>query len=425
MSLKRAARAEAEFGHSLSASGHATEDSDGDRFMFAADDTGKSTSSLFDYSLKSKKRARTNEWKGSSDDRDVEMNTGTTTDSDVIDQKGDWVGTSNSNGKSKSPEKQEPVRFKPWMSSQIEAKESFLLKQWEEASAGSKSKSRRDADVAKPGEFGALRGHAAVAMHSGFGFIDKASAMDYGMGFTNRKDSSSAPKKQQTSKAETKSSLFNAFNTSIDQLCVGLEKIQFEREHEEAIHTRAEFRTIQRQSTISGGFRREQLIRESLDSMGLVRTKLQRQFHERAILANAWWIHGTDFETDRIEIMEKYSIDEILCEILAITPRRNGKTTMVAMLAAALVYHIPGFRQAIFSTGRRASQALMDLIVTFLLKLPDGRSRILRKNQEQLRLAPFPITDASGKRNAGSRYDENSSDTSLVMSLPNSETGMF
>ncbi len=326
-------------------------------------------------------------------------------------------------------------------------------------SSSSQSTKRRLApDVARPGETEALARYAAHWQKTGFGFIDESIARDYGLGQAPASNESSigsdeAPKDKGSSADFAKypsmgssssysagasaaarpasshmggprKGQFSAFDEAIKGLCVGIEKIELEKKREQRIPTRAAMQDEMRQSTVSNGFRREQLIRESLDSMGLVRTKLQRQFHDRAILANAWWIHGDDFENDRFAIMEMYRVVEILCEILCITPRRNGKTTMVAMLAAALVYHIPGFRAAIFSTGRRASQALMDLMVTFLLKLPNGRSRIVRKNQEQLRLAPHPVTGNDGRRNQQHKYDENDANTSLVMSLPSSETGM-
>ena len=49
-------------------------------------------------------------------------------------------------------------------------------------------------------------------------------------------------------------------------------------------------------------------------------------------------------------------------QFMAITPRRFGKTTAVAMSAAALALAVPGITVTIVSTGRRASNPLLQQV---------------------------------------------------------------
>jgi hypothetical protein len=56
------------------------------------------------------------------------------------------------------------------------------------------------------------------------------------------------------------------------------------------------------------------------------------------------------------------------------------------MFVVACSYAIEGLDQAIFSTGRRASKKLLDLIYQFLCKLPGMKEAIIRKNVETIHI---------------------------------------
>ena len=56
------------------------------------------------------------------------------------------------------------------------------------------------------------------------------------------------------------------------------------------------------------------------------------------------------------------------------------------MFVAACAYAIEGSDQAIFSTGRRASKKLLDLIHRFLCKLPGMQEAIIVKNVETIHI---------------------------------------
>ena len=65
----------------------------------------------------------------------------------------------------------------------------------------------------------------------------------------------------------------------------------------------------------------------------------------------------------------------------------------------ALLLNVPGIRVSIFSTGKRASGSLLQIILDFLQKVPGGRDRLLKTNQEELFLA----CAGSGKKGGSTR----------------------
>ena len=79
------------------------------------------------------------------------------------------------------------------------------------------------------------------------------------------------------------------------------------------------------------------------------------------------------------------------------TPRRFGKTMSVGMFVAAYLYSVENAEICIFSTGRRASQKLLELIKSLIEKLPNGRERILKFNQEILNVSNFDGSPGASK----------------------------
>ena len=67
------------------------------------------------------------------------------------------------------------------------------------------------------------------------------------------------------------------------------------------------------------------------------------------------------------------------------------------MFVAAYLYAVENAEICIFSTGRRASQKLLELIKSLVEKLPDGRDRILKFNQEILNLTNYDGSPGASK----------------------------
>lgn len=126
------------------------------------------------------------------------------------------------------------------------------------------------------------------------------------------------------------------------------------------------------------------MIRRTLDSYGIERSDMQKQFHEDMIGACARLIFKDDLEGELDDLLLELGVEELHSEFMAITPRRFGKTYSVAMFVVAMMFSVEGLEQAIFSTGRRASQKLLELVYRFMCKIPGMRESIIKHNVETI-----------------------------------------
>ena len=113
------------------------------------------------------------------------------------------------------------------------------------------------------------------------------------------------------------------------------------------------------------------------------RSNTQRKFHEAFLNSCVRFLYSHDASPpDFREIMEKNNWVDIRQQCLCMTPRRFGKTVAVGMFVAALALVVPASDQAIFSTGRRASSKLLELVAKLIAEVPGGSERIAKSNQE-------------------------------------------
>jgi hypothetical protein len=116
---------------------------------------------------------------------------------------------------------------------------------------------------------------------------------------------------------------------------------------------------------------------------GWVRSSTQKLFHRNFLQAACLNIYKDDPSIDMKAIMKRNRFRNLKQQILCLTPRRFGKSTSVAMFIAAYAIACPGSKQCVYSTGRRASQLLLELIRD-LIKKGKYADRILKCNQETL-----------------------------------------
>ncbi len=109
----------------------------------------------------------------------------------------------------------------------------------------------------------------------------------------------------------------------------------------------------------------------------------QRWFHremKKAIMAK---LFRDDLDANLDSLLREFATKEFRREVMAITPRRYGKTWAVAMFAAAALYALEASEQAIFSTGRRASRRLLDIVSRFIHVLPGFQNSWIDRNNEE------------------------------------------
>lgn len=81
------------------------------------------------------------------------------------------------------------------------------------------------------------------------------------------------------------------------------------------------------------------------------------------------------------------------------------------MFVAVLLLCLPAVRVLVFSTGKRASSSLMDLVIFFMNKIDGAKARIVKRNQEQL----FICTTA---RVGEGKSAQDAEDTARLYSYP-------
>ena len=128
----------------------------------------------------------------------------------------------------------------------------------------------------------------------------------------------------------------------------------------------------------------------TLDSFGLSRSKTQKQFHKAFMQATSQHIFKNDHKADMYKIMKREGWKNLKQQILCLSPRRFGKTYAVGMFITAYMISVPYSEQAIFSTGRRASQKLLELIHKFVVKI-GAQDMVVKYNAEVLWIRGDPL----------------------------------
>ena len=126
------------------------------------------------------------------------------------------------------------------------------------------------------------------------------------------------------------------------------------------------------------------LLNWALDQFGVERSQMQKGFHQDMVAACAKLIFKQDLEANIDDLLVELGVTELRSEFMAITPRRTGKTYSVAMFVVAYLYAVENSTQSIFSTGRRASQKLIELIYKFACKIPGLKASIIKHNVETI-----------------------------------------
>lgn len=124
---------------------------------------------------------------------------------------------------------------------------------------------------------------------------------------------------------------------------------------------------------------------------GWERSKMQKMFHRNFMQATCMHLYRHDPDIDIDNIMKMNGFSNLKQQVLCLTPRRFGKSTSVAMFVAAYGLTVPYSEQCIFSTGRRASQKLLELIRD-MIKAGENKDMFIKCNGETMLLqGPDPL----------------------------------
>lgn len=149
-----------------------------------------------------------------------------------------------------------------------------------------------------------------------------------------------------------------------------------------SLHEQASDLNGARRSRITGRQRYERL-RHALKLIGIVFSDDQLAMLDRMVAAAAKQIFKDDLQENLEDLLAELGIKELHQELLALMPRRFGKTWVVAAFVVALLFAIEGpFEIGVFSTGRRASGKMQDTIYWFVCQM--GGLNIVKHNVESL-----------------------------------------
>ncbi len=107
---------------------------------------------------------------------------------------------------------------------------------------------------------------------------------------------------------------------------------------------------------------------DKCDKIVMPRSAKQRQMHREFVIACIRKIMGDDMNRYLPLLIKQFGITDIRPDLILSTPRREGKTTAVAIYASCLLISQPGCTVTIYSTGGRASKKLLALIYRIIIK---------------------------------------------------------
>lgn len=141
--------------------------------------------------------------------------------------------------------------------------------------------------------------------------------------------------------------------------------------------------------------------------MGIERSETQVVVHRKMLMALLPLIYRGDWEHNRDAIMKQFELELYRQFFFWSASRRDGKSFAMSMMLASLMHTLPAFRAAVFSISDRVSSWMMELVLQWFYRLPDARSRIIKKNHETFVVNTHGRTDP--------QYD------STLLCMPNTE----
>jgi len=124
-----------------------------------------------------------------------------------------------------------------------------------------------------------------------------------------------------------------------------------------------------------------------LDKLGFTRSATQKEIHKGMIASVLPRIFRYESDTEIKVAMAQYNLKETSQQFMVLCPRRHGKTIATALFIAAYLLAIPTCTVSVYSTARRASQELLNIIKKMVNTLPMSKSFETINNQETFELS--------------------------------------
>lgn len=141
-------------------------------------------------------------------------------------------------------------------------------------------------------------------------------------------------------------------------------------------------------SNVMTGQQRWDYMCKLLESFVWERTEIQEDFHGMMMESALPCLFQREWESSAQNILRRFSVEEYSHMMIAVCPRRFGKTVSTGMFAAAALMTIPDCNILCCSPVQKTSSALMHKIVRFLRELPGFRSiKVTKSNDKCLQIS--------------------------------------
>lgn len=152
-------------------------------------------------------------------------------------------------------------------------------------------------------------------------------------------------------------------------------------------------------------------------SAGIMFEPMQREFFREFAIACGPAMFGEHWPSVQLEFMMHFGLARHSQNVLAVTPRRFGKTWIVCMFVLAFLLVNPRKRVVIIGQTKRTSVLLLKLMKSFLSNNQDWKRRIASDSTDHLSILPEGLESLSAKDR------KNHPELSTVYALPSTADG--
>lgn len=143
-------------------------------------------------------------------------------------------------------------------------------------------------------------------------------------------------------------------------------------------------------------------LERELDSLGMVRTEMQRRLHNILTMTQLPFIYGKDFPANQQRLLRKFGVKKFPRAVVCTTPRQFGKTTGMAMYTIVGGRNIPNWKAAQMSPTGRQSENSLNMAFDFGAALPGGLQRMKRRKEQIFVFSNAAVASKTNK-NKGAR----------------------
>ena len=175
----------------------------------------------------------------------------------------------------------------------------------------------------------------------------------------------------------------------------------------------------------TSGDERLALIERTFMSYSIKPWSEQRRFLDNFVNAILPQIYGDEWDGAMSRVLRARRLNSVWPEVMINAPRQIGKTTCVALWVATVLLCVPGIEIAIFSTGSRASENVLNMVTSFIQEIDGASRRIVKRSSVALFVAQRALPEGVSMMSEVAQQLQRDPTTSRLMSFPDNPKGMY